>query len=66
MNIKYELLCSAVEKLADKLNEEMPKDFYIDELGLRYSLVLSAILLNRIRELEAEVEKLKKKEEIKE
>lgn len=29
-------------------------------------LVLSAILLNRIRELEAEVEKLKKKEEIKE
>ena len=66
MNIKYELLCSTVEKLADKLNEEMPKDFYIDELGLRYPLVLSAILLNRIRELEAEVEKLKKKEEIKE
>lgn len=66
MNIKYELLCSAVEKLADKLNEEMPKDFYIDELGLRYPWVLSAILLNRIRELEAEVEKLKKKEEIKE
>lgn len=66
MNIKYELLCSAVEKLADKLNEEMPKDFYIDGLGLRYPLVLSAILLNRIRELEAEVEKLKKKEEIKE
>lgn len=66
MNIKYELLCSAVEKLADKLNEEMSKDFYIDELGLRYPLVLSAILLNRIRELEAEVEKLKKKEEIKE
>lgn len=66
MTIKYELLCSAVEKLADKLNEEMPKDFRIDELGLRYPLVLSAILLNRIRELEAEVEKLKKKEEIKE
>ena len=66
MNIKYELLCSAVEKLADKLNEEMPKDFYFDELGLRYHLVLSAILLNRILELEAEVEKLKKKEEIKE
>lgn len=66
MNIKYELLCSAVEKLADKLNEEMPKDFYTDELGLRYPLVLSAILLNRIRELEAEVEKLKKKGEIKE
>ena len=66
MNIKYELLCSAVEKLADELNEEMPKAFYIDELGLRYPLVLSAILLNRIRELEAEVEKLKKKEEIKE
>lgn len=38
MTIKYELLCSAVEKLADKLNEEMPKDFRIDELGLRYPL----------------------------
>lgn len=66
MEIQYEDLMHRLEELGDLIHEKKTGDLRPDILGAKFTMVTSALLLNRIRELEAEVEKLKKKEEIKE
>lgn len=66
MEIDYKEQMRILESLGDAAKKTDKANIRIDEYGIKVALIHSVLLLNRIRELEAEVEKLKKKEEIKE